>query len=103
MSDLHDFLSKCSGFEWDKGNSGKNWLKHRVTPYECEQAFFNQPLIVADDEKHSQNEARYFALGQTDAKRPLFVVFTVRRHSIRVISARDMNAKEREAYKTHEK
>src|SRR5690349_687498 len=103
MVDLHDLLSKCSGFEWDKGNSGKNWLKHRVTPFECEQIFFNQPLIVAEDGKHSQHEARFFALGQTDAVRPLFIAFTVRRHLIRVISARDMNAKEREAYKTHEK
>ena len=103
MADIHDLLLGCAGFEWDKGNLDKNWLKHRVTPYECEQIFFNRPLIVAGDEKHSQSETRLFALGQTDTGRPLFAAFTVRRHLIRVISMRNMSAKEREAYKNHEK
>ncbi|MBK8870444.1 MAG: BrnT family toxin [Elusimicrobia bacterium] len=102
MLDYYALLLGCAGFEWDKGNLDKNWLKHRVAPYECEQIFFNQPLIVAEDERHSRSEPRFFALGQTDAGRPLFAVFTVRRHLIRVISARDMSAKERGAYKNHE-
>lgn len=94
--------SRCAGFEWDKGNARKNWLKHRVTPSECEQIFFNQPLVVAPDEDHSQMEARFYALGRTDLGRLLFVVFAVRRNLIRAISARDMNRREREAYRTHE-
>ena len=98
MTDIHDLLPECAGFEWDKGNSGKNWLKHRVTPFECEQIFFNQPLLVADDERHSQSEARFYALGKTDADRPLFVAFTVHRKLIRIISARDMSGKEKGAY-----
>jgi len=40
-------------FQWDKGNSLKNWGKHSVSQSECEEIFFNQPLIVVDDEKHS--------------------------------------------------
>src|SRR5262245_30092088 len=103
MADIHDLLSKCVGFDWDQGNTEKNWAKHRVTPSECEQTFFNQPLVVTDDEKHSQNEARFYALGIADTNRTLFVAFTIRRHLIRVISARDMSVKEREAYKNHEK
>jgi uncharacterized protein len=102
MADIHDLLLECTGFEWDKWNLDKNWLKHRVTPYECEQIFFNQPLIAAEDERHSQSEPRFFVLGQTDAGRPLFAAFTVRHHLIRVISARDMSAKERGAYNNHE-
>ncbi|MCL5962568.1 MAG: BrnT family toxin [Chloroflexi bacterium] len=75
-----------------------NWRGHRVAPSECEEVFFNRPLTVADDIKHSENENRFYALGHTDAGRHLFIVFAVRRNQVRVISARDMNRKEREAY-----
>jgi len=91
-------LLGCTGFEWDGGNIDKNWLRHQVSWTECEEVFFNQPLIAAKDEEHSPQEARNYALGQTDAGRGLFVVFTVRRSLIRVISARDMNKKERRVY-----
>ncbi len=91
-------LSASSGFEWDEGNSEKNWARHQVARPECEQVFFNFPLVVADDQKHSQDEQRYFALGQTDRGRKLFVVFTVRGSLIRVVSARDMNRVERRIY-----
>jgi len=94
--------SKCTGFDWDKGNFEKNRLKHGVSPFECEQIFFNQPLIVAQDEAHSQKETRLYALGQTDMERLLFVVFTVRKNFIRVISARDISRSEKEVLKNHE-
>jgi uncharacterized DUF497 family protein len=92
-------LTECAGFDWDEGNLGKNWISHKVTDAECEQIFFNLPLVVADDEKHSRRERRLYALGQTDAGRLLFLVFTVRRKLIRVVSARDMNRKERKVYR----
>lgn len=91
-------FTDCAGFQWDEHNTGKIWTKHKVTPTECEQVFFNLPLITSPDSKHSQIEQRYFGLGQTDAGRRLFVVFTVRETSIRVISARDMSRKERKVY-----
>jgi len=94
----NDHLAECTGFEWDEGNFIKNWGKHGVSYLECEQLFFNQPLITQRDEKHSMNETRYYALGQTDAHRKLFIVFTIRNNLIRVISARDMNRKERKEY-----
>ncbi len=93
-------LFELTAFDWDAGNIEKNWSKHNVLPIECEQIFFNQPLVVAVDEKHSVSEERYYALGLTDAHRYLFVVFTVRGKRIRVISARDMNRKERKIYET---
>jgi uncharacterized DUF497 family protein len=93
-------MPEFEGFEWDQGNIDKNWLTHSVTPQEAEQVFFNAPLIVADDEKHSKNERRYLVLGQTDEDRPLFIAFTVRKKRIRVISARDMNRKERKVYQS---
>ena len=97
-----DILSKSTGFEWDSNNAEKIWRKHGVSPSECEQIFFNRPLVVADDARHSTEENRFYALGHTDAGRMLFVVFTVRAERIRVISARDMNRKERKVYQSHE-
>ncbi|MEK6801688.1 MAG: BrnT family toxin [Nitrospirota bacterium] len=37
-------------------------------------------------------------LGHTDASRKLFLVFTIRKRRIRIISARDMSTKERRQY-----
>ncbi|MCJ7602504.1 MAG: BrnT family toxin [Desulfobulbaceae bacterium] len=91
-------LSQCLGFNWDKANIDKNWLKHKVSTAECEQVFFNRPLVVDDDIAHSKTEQRFYALGQTDSKRTLFIAFTIRKNLIRVISARDMSRKEREVY-----
>ena len=92
---VEDFeLVDWEGFEWDKGNLLKNWEKHRVSPSECEEVFFNRPLISGIDKKHSKKEQRYYALGITDIKRKLFIVFTVRDNLIRVISARDMSKNE---------
>lgn len=93
-------IDVCSinGIAWDKGNIDKNWTKHQVSNFECEESFFNLPLILAEDTKHSQGENRYFALGQTNANRRLFIAFTIRNNNIRVISARDMSQKEERIY-----
>ncbi len=96
---IRSLLLRCTGFEWDKGNRDKNWLKHRVSNSECEQIFFNRPLIIHFDEMHSGKEDRFYALGHTDLGRNLFIVFTIRGTKIRVISARDMSREEREIYK----
>ena len=93
-------ISDCTGFEWDEGNFLKNWEKHGVTASECEQVFFNLPLVTGEDRKHSLHESRYYAIGHTDKGRYLFIVFTIRKNLIRVISARNMNRKERKAYNT---
>ncbi|NOX61452.1 MAG: BrnT family toxin [Chloroflexi bacterium] len=86
-------------FQWDEGNRDKNWLKHRVTNSEAEQVFFDPHKRLAKDVAHSNDdEIRYILLGKTRAGRLLFVVFTIRRNQIRVISARDMNRRERPLY-----
>ena len=91
-------LQNCIGFEWDKWNFDKNWNKHKVSHLECEQVFFNCPLLLYRDIKHSQEEIRMYVLGKTDMKRLLFIVFTIRKNLIRVISAREMNKKEQAVY-----
>jgi len=95
---LPDDLAQCTGFQWDAGNTDKNWDLHQVSKGECEQVFFNRPLLVAREIEHSQREPRYAALGQTNAARGLAVVFTIRETLIRVISARDMSGRERRIY-----
>jgi uncharacterized DUF497 family protein len=91
-------LDRTEGFDWDAGNRDKNWQKHRVSIGECEEVFFNLPLFLQDSPGRSQIEPRFLALGQTNAGRLLFIVFTVRQNKIRVISARDMSQKERYLY-----
>lgn len=86
------------GFDWDEGNREKNWSKHRVRTHECEQMFFNRPIMIWKDSKHSETEERFAALGKTNEGRRLAVVFTIRGGTIRVISAQEQNKKERRAY-----
>jgi uncharacterized DUF497 family protein len=95
-----ELLSACTGFKWDEANADKNWIQHQVSPGECEEAFFNVPLLVVADVSHSKREQRFLALGQTDAGRRLFLAFTIRQQLVRVISARDMSRRERKEY-TH--
>jgi uncharacterized DUF497 family protein len=99
---ITEYFSDFHGFQWDDGNVDKNRHKHNVGAFEAEQVFFNDPLIIIPDEKHSTTETRYAAFGKTNEDRKLTIVFTQRDQLIRIISARDMNKKEKiyyEAYK----
>ena len=92
-------LNGVTGFNWDNGNARKN-DKHGVSMAEAEQIFFNAPLLLLEDESHSQSEIRLHALGQTDVGRGLHITFTLRQAGtlIRIISARDLHRKERAIY-----
>lgn len=104
MKEILDKLRQCEGFDWDEGNSDKNWEKHKVSRLESEQVFFNDPFVVYMDEKHSQKEARYLVMGVTNKGRTLTLILTLRMNKlIRVISARDMSKNERRAYGKIEK
>ena len=93
-------MDRVEGFDWDEGNARKSADKHSVSQAETESLFFCDRLVITPDPRHSQTECRYHALGRTLAGRLLHVVFTLRRQEtlIRVISARDMNRKERIIY-----
>jgi len=92
--------SQVTGFDWDEGNARKSTEKHGVSQAEAERIFFNQPLLLLPDPEHSQDEARYHALGATDTGRLLHLTFTLRAGGslIRIISARDMHRKEKQVY-----
>jgi uncharacterized DUF497 family protein len=93
-----NILSHLNGFDWDENNREKNWEKHQVLAGECEEVFFNLPLLLQADPAHSEKERRYYVLGHTIAGRRLFIAFTVCGDKVRVISARDMSKKERKIY-----
>lgn len=99
---MEDIFGSFVGFQWGRGNNNKNLVKHNVQNWECEQVFFNKPLLVLEDPGHSVAEKRWAAFGKTDSGRPLVVIFTKRGNLLRVISARDMNNKERKFYEENE-
>ena len=85
-------------FDWDEGNLNKNLHKHKITNEESEEIFLNPPITVIEDVKHSLYEPRFTALGKTDSGKLLTIIFTARSKKIRIISARQMNKKERKLY-----
>ncbi len=89
---------KPIAFEWDEHNQDKNWNKHKVDYREIQEIFHNRDLKLLRDVKHSQTEKRYVALGVTNKAKKLYVIFTVRKGKIRVISARNQSKKERNFY-----
>jgi len=93
-------FARIAGFDWDDGNRRKSLDKHAVSQWEAEQIFTDERILIASDIAPSAAEPRYQALGETVDGRMLHISFTLRRNDtlIRVISARDMNRKERARY-----
>jgi len=91
-------IINLEGFNWDEGNKYKNWERHRISFKECEEVFFNKPLLLNRDIKHSKQEQRHQCLGKTNKGQLLFISFTMRNNKIRVISARRQGKKERNQY-----
>ncbi|MFO1038937.1 MAG: BrnT family toxin [Geminicoccaceae bacterium] len=93
-------LSQIVGFDWDDGNARKSVERHGVVQAEAEAMFFQEPLLIVDDPRHSLIERRYHALGMTPAGRLLQATFTLRGDGslVRIISVRDMSRKERKVY-----
>lgn len=94
-------LPKPIVFEWDEGNTEKNPKKHGVKNEETEEAFFDETKIIAKDVLHSASEPRYILLGKTKHTILLYIVFTIRKTAIRVISSRRVHTKEAYLYEKH--
>lgn len=90
-------------FEWDDGNLDKSRRKHGVTPEEAESVFIDENSVVLPDEKHSVFEKRFAIFGTSNVNRYVYVVFTIRKDNVRVISARRMHRKEIEKYDKNKK
>lgn len=83
-------------FEWDEEKASANLRKHGI-PFElATKVFLDESRIEIYDESHSIDEERYITIGL--AGEVLFVVYTERTSSIRLISARLATARERSIY-----
>lgn len=90
-------------FLWDTQKAIINFEKHTVSFEEASSIFADPDAIEWKDAPHSFYELRFKRVGQSMSSRVLLVVYTVRRLSngkeaIRIISARQANRKERQAY-----
>lgn len=86
-------------FIWLPDIVDKLAYKHNVSPEEVEEVFFNQPRFLFAEKGNVAGEDLYMALGQTDEGRYLNVFFIRKSgYSALIVSARDMDAKERRHY-----
>jgi len=91
-------IKNVVGFEWDNGNKGKNFLKHKIRDEECEEVFFDHKKKILMDKIHSGKEERHILIGKTKKQKLIFLVFTIRKNKVRIISARDQHRKEKIIY-----
>lgn len=91
-------LPKPLEFDWDEANKNKILLKHSVSVEECEEAFATEYLFSQPDELHSGKEERNILISKTKKEKFLFIVYTIRKNKVRVISARGMHEKEKLFY-----
>ncbi|MFO7679589.1 MAG: BrnT family toxin [Chloroflexota bacterium] len=88
------------GFIWLEQFVEKLLVKHHVEQYEVEDIFYSQPRIEKTGKGKVQGENLYRAMGQTENGRYLTVIFIYKplEQKALIISARDMDRKERERY-----
>lgn len=83
-------------FTWDDNKNSKNIEKHGISFYTAAKVFDDPNYIEIYDSEHSVEEDRYIAIGFVN--KVLFVVFTERKDSVRLISARVATELERSLY-----
>lgn len=85
-------------FERDQGKADTNLKKHRVGFEEAESVFYDPLSITIPDPDHSIDEQRFIDIGTSEYNRLLIVVYTERKHLIRIISVRRATSAERKKY-----
>lgn len=87
-------------FEWDLIKAELNQQKHGITFEEASSVFDDPLAVIFDDEEHSLHEIREIIVGHSIQERLLFVCFTERDGSIRIISARRATPREQRDYES---
>ena len=90
-------------FEWDIEKDKINFSKHGIRFEEAKSVFYDHNAILIADIKHSEVEERFILIGYSHNNRLLFVSYTERTNSIRVISSRKATTKERVYYENNNK
>jgi uncharacterized DUF497 family protein len=85
-------------FELDAEKAKANNEEHEITFEEAASVFDDPLFIIFNDPDHSVGERRYIIIGESGQRRYLFVSFTDREPRTRIISARELDAKERRNY-----
>jgi len=86
-------------FEWDERKAELNLGKHRVSFEEAVGVFFDHHGVDLFDEKHSSSkEDRFIRLGYSKFGRILLVIYTERKNTTRIITARKAEPFERKIY-----
>ena len=83
-------------FEWDETKNQKNIEKHGISFEIASYVFEDYDAIEIYDDIHSQDEDRYIIIGMVGDI--LYVVYTMRKEKIRLISARLADKDERRLY-----
>jgi uncharacterized DUF497 family protein len=74
-------------FEWDDAKDSENQLRHKISFYDAQDAFFDEDRIILFDDKHSsKKEKRYFCIGKVNDG-IVTVRFTIRNNRIRIFGA----------------
>lgn len=88
-------------FQWDDRKAADNYLKHGVG-FEMARGAFSDPFALEWlDDRRDYGEERYCLIGMSEG-RLLFVVYTPRGDTIRIISARGAEPHERRKYHEHD-
>lgn len=86
-------------FEWDINKNKQNIEKHGIDFRDATQIFENA-RIIKEDKRKGYEEKRWILLGKM-FEVVVVAIYTIRNNTIRIISVRKANKKERNIY--HEK
>jgi uncharacterized DUF497 family protein len=89
-------------FEWDPEKDAQNLAKHGVSFEEASSVFGDPFALTIDDPDHSHDEDRFLTTGSSFRQRVIIVAHTDRAERIRIISAREVTAAERQIYEEGE-
>lgn len=86
-------------FDWDEQKAASNLTKHAVSFDYAARVFLDAGRVDLDASRSADGEQRRKVVGMID-ERVFALVYTARRGTIRIISARRCNAKEQRQYDT---
>ena len=88
-------------FEWDLKKAKSNVEKHQISFEEAATIFADENALTIDDVTHSIIEKREVTIGKSTNAHILVVVHTYRGNTLRIISARKANKKEKKQYEEY--
>ena len=85
-------------FDWDPNKARSNEKRHALSFEEAATVFYDPLSATFDDPDHSGEESRFITVGYSSRNRLCVVVHTEREDTLRIISAREATAHERQRH-----